>query len=284
MGEHSSADEPPGDERTLVTIQSGSAAKRPLFCVHAEAGDVSLYDDVAGHLPSDQPVLGLRAPATDEVAADGRLESLAARHLQTITAAQHTGPYLLVGECTGGALAYEIARQLRAAGREVALLALVDAFPGGAPPLHRLMPRPLYRMIHRSRILGVHLMNLVRLDRHAKMAYVRAKALRARAAFARRATRLRGRSAAGGSPRFALGKALAAYTAAPSAGAVVVFRAARLPFGVKAPRDLGWGALAEEVRIETLPGYFTTSISEPGARVLASGIARHLARATTQAR
>ncbi len=268
---------------TLVTIQAGSGSKPPLFCVHAEAGDVSLYYGIARHLAPDQPVLGLRAPPAGDLGAEQRVEKMAERHVRVIRSAQPDGPYMIAGECTGGALAYEIAQQLRAAGQEIALLALVDAFAPGLPRLRRLMPRPAYRMLHRTRILGFHLGNLVRLDLSAKLAYAAAKAKRARMALTAKASGILSRSAASGSPQLAFREALAAYSPGPSAGPTVLFRAARLPLGIQAVPDLGWGGLVENLQVEIVSGYFTTPISEPGVRILADRLSRHLASAAGNA-
>jgi len=224
-------------------------------------------------------VLGLCMPPLGKLGPDMRLARLAEYHVGEITAVQPRGPYWIVGECTGGALAYEIAQQLQGAGEEVALLALIDAFPPQLPRLRRFMPRALYRVFHRVRILGFHLGNLVRLEGAAKLGYVVAKAQRARAALARKAAPRLERSDTGGSPQRAFREALAAYEPRPFAGTMVLFRAARLPLGIETTPDFGWGTLVEELQVETLPGYFTTPISEPGVRVLADRLASHLARA-----
>ena len=268
---------------TLVTIQPGSGSKRPLFCVHAEAGDVSLYYGIARHLAADRPLLGLCAPAADGLDAHRRLERMAKHHVREIKSAQPEGPYLIVGECTGGALAYEIAQQLRAAGQEIALLALVDAFPPGLPRLHSSMPRPLYRILHRSRILGFHAANLVRLGMREKLAYAASKAQRARRALRAKSYRVLGRTAASVSPQLAFREALATYDAAPYAGSMVLFRAARMPLGIHASPDLGWAGLVADLEVETIPGYFTTPISEPGVRVLADRLSAHLGERAGQA-
>jgi thioesterase domain-containing protein len=47
--------------------------------------------------------------------------------VEKILAAQADGPYTIGGVCIGGLLAYEVAAQLRASGREVSLLVLLDA-------------------------------------------------------------------------------------------------------------------------------------------------------------
>lgn len=278
-------------ESPLVTIQSGSQSKPPLFCVHAEAGDVSLYYALASYLQADQPVLGLCAPAAGEAGKPGErwqyewtrtFELMAERHVRAITGVQPDGPYLIVGECTGGALAYEIARQLRADGRQVALLALIDAFPPDAPRLRPYMPRPAYRIVHRARILAFHLANLIRLDMGAKLTYVAKKAGRARVALMTKVRETLSRSATSGpSPRLAFGRAFAAYNPEPYAGSMVLLRAAKMPFGAQVAPDMGWESLVDDLRIETIAGYFTTPISEPEVRVLADRLSRYLAASGT---
>ena len=47
-------------------------------------------------------------------------------YVDEIRTRQPHGPYLLVGECIGGVLAYEIARRLEELGEKVGLLALLD--------------------------------------------------------------------------------------------------------------------------------------------------------------
>jgi thioesterase domain-containing protein len=262
---------------SVVTIQTGSGSKPPLFCVHAEAGGVSLYSSLAHHLSPDQQVFGLCAPSAGEPALAQQFEQIAARHVSAIRSVQPEGPFLIAGECTGGALAYEIAQQLSAAGGKVGLLALVDAFPSGVPPLAKHMPRPLYRILHRVRILGFHFGNLVRLDMGERVTYVAVRVRRASIALMARASRLLSRSAENSSPQLTFRHALAAYTPRSSTGSMVLFRAARLPVGIEAPPDLGWGSLVEHLSVETIPGYFGTPISEPGVRTLAGRLSEHLA-------
>jgi thioesterase domain-containing protein len=249
----------------------------PLFCVHAEAGDVSLYYGIVRHLDTDQAVLGLCAPSPEEPYAT--LESLAARHVRDIRQAQGAGPYLILGECTGGALAYEIAQQLRSAGEEVRLLALVDSFAPGLPRISPLTPRPLHRIVHRVRILAFHFGNVIRLGGRERLAYVTSRLTRVRAALTVKASAISGRPVADASGRLSFRGALAAYEPRPYAGSLLVLRASRLPLGSLAPRDLGWGALSAHAEVEVLPGYFTTPISEPLVRTLAERLAVHLTAA-----
>lgn len=53
--------------------------------------------------------------------------AMASRYLEAIRSVQPAGPYRLGGWCTGGVVAFEMARQLLERGEEVDLLALLDS-------------------------------------------------------------------------------------------------------------------------------------------------------------
>jgi thioesterase domain-containing protein len=62
---------------------------------------------------------------------------MAERYVEVVELVQPEGPYLLGGWSMGGVVAYEMARQLRAAGEDVNLLTMIDSHnpaPGGAEP------------------------------------------------------------------------------------------------------------------------------------------------------
>jgi len=269
---HQRRDEPAPAHSAPVEIRTDGAWP-PLFCLHALAGHADLYAGLARHLTPPRVVHGLRAPGLDGECAPYRtFEAMAAHHARAVRRVQPHGPYLIVGECLGGALAYELAQQLRAAGEEVALLALIDSFATGRPRLRRLVPGPAYNVLHRARILGFHTGNLVRLAAREKVAYATEKARRAQDAVGRRVARVARRRGPVLETRAAFEEAVAAYEPKPYAGRVVLFRAERLPLGIESAPDLGWGPFAEDLEIERIPGYFTTPISEPGVRILAARI------------
>ena len=56
----------------------------------------------------------------------GDIPSLAARYLAELARVHPSGPVLLAGASAGGAIVYEMARQLRLAGRPAALVAMLD--------------------------------------------------------------------------------------------------------------------------------------------------------------
>ena len=59
------------------------------------------------------------------------LEQIASDYVQLIRAAQPRGPYILMGLCTAGLIAYEAARQLRQAGERVPLVIMADTWSPG---------------------------------------------------------------------------------------------------------------------------------------------------------
>ena len=121
---------------SLVPIHpSGS---RPTFYAVPADGDVFSYVQLARQLGQDQPFYAFEAPGIDGPGPPViRIEALAAHYLADLKAFQPDGPYFLGGFCLGGIVAFELARQLRAQGQDVALLALIESpSPNGLTPFH----------------------------------------------------------------------------------------------------------------------------------------------------
>lgn len=117
--------------KQLVQLQP-HGSKPPLFFVHGWGGDVFFFVDLAMQMAPDQPVYGIQSAnqSGDDPGHDS-VESLAASYVKELRAFQPEGPYHLSGYSLGGIIAFEIARQLRSQGQEVALLALLDSSPIG---------------------------------------------------------------------------------------------------------------------------------------------------------
>jgi thioesterase domain-containing protein len=108
----------------LIPLQP-EGNRPPIFGVPGHNGDVFCFLPLARHLGRDQPFFGLQPPGTDgKQAPIDDAEKLAAYFVGEIRAVQPEGPYFLGGYCLGGIVAFEMARQLQAAGQTVALLAL----------------------------------------------------------------------------------------------------------------------------------------------------------------
>ena len=110
--------------------------RRPLFCPHIVGGHLFFYDNLARHLTEDQPLYGLPARGVDgKTPPDTTIEAMAAHCIQSMLQIQPRGPYRLAGYCSGGIIAFEMARQLRAQGQTTELLALCDSLAPGFRPL-----------------------------------------------------------------------------------------------------------------------------------------------------
>jgi thioesterase domain-containing protein len=111
---------------SLVPIQP-HGPRTPFFCVHAIGGNVLSYVELARHLGTEQPFYGLQSRGlTGQQMPHTRIEDMASDYLEEIRLLQPAGPYLLGGWSMGGIVAFEMTRQLRAQGQEVAMLALID--------------------------------------------------------------------------------------------------------------------------------------------------------------
>ncbi|MCP4698347.1 MAG: non-ribosomal peptide synthetase [Gammaproteobacteria bacterium] len=119
----------------LVRIQAGDSRKQALYMVHPVGGTVYFYLDLARSLGTEQPVYGFQARGLDGKAEplDG-IEEMAAHYIEALLKVQADGPYLLGGSSFGGIVAFEMAQQLRAQGREVTMIVMIDApGPGQLP-------------------------------------------------------------------------------------------------------------------------------------------------------
>jgi len=123
------------------SVQSGSllvpiqphGTRPPLFLVHGAGGDVLWgYANLAACLPQDQPIYGIKSRGQIGQEEFTNLRDMADCYLQVVREFQPEGPYYLGGYCFGGNVAYEMARQLQAQGRTVALVALIDSAPANA--------------------------------------------------------------------------------------------------------------------------------------------------------
>ncbi len=106
--------------KSFVVIQP-NGSKPPFFCVHGNEG----WARLAAYLGPDQPLYGL-VQGLDTKRFFTRVEELAAHYIRDIKAICPQGPYFLGGHSFGGLVVFEIAQQLRKAGEEVGLLALID--------------------------------------------------------------------------------------------------------------------------------------------------------------
>ncbi|TDN37316.1 non-ribosomal peptide synthetase [Hymenobacter sp. UV11] len=113
---------------SLVPIKP-KGSKTPLYIVHGAGMNVLLFNALARNMDAEQPVYGLQARGLNGVDEPlDRIEDIAAHYLAAIRAQNPDGPYALAGFSFGGLIAFEMARQLLAMGKEVQFLAMFDTY------------------------------------------------------------------------------------------------------------------------------------------------------------
>jgi thioesterase domain-containing protein len=101
-----------------------------LYCVHAVVGEAMSFRYLAGLLGPEQRVYGIQVPPEQRTAEfASSMEAMARYYVQELTAFQPQGPYFLSGWSAGSTLALEMAQQLEASGRHVALVVALDGAP-----------------------------------------------------------------------------------------------------------------------------------------------------------
>jgi thioesterase domain-containing protein len=258
---------------------AGPGAHSPFACVHPAGGDVLCFFPLARHLGPDQPFYGLQARGLeDERDPFATIEEMAAVYIDELRAAQPAGPYRLGGWSFGGLAAFEMAQQLRAAGQEVALLAVIDTGPGmpewmpldpssvdESDPSRQLLVAAEYLKGLRGVDLSLRVEDLsghsadeqIRLfvDRLQKTGVMHAEDSFGQV---RRLLRVYRANV----------HAYRAYKPRPYPGPITVVRAAAEDS--EAPADLGWSAFTPHpVTVREVPGDHVTILAEPNVRVLA---------------
>ncbi|MFY0562651.1 amino acid adenylation domain-containing protein [Archangium lansingense] len=112
----------------LVLLREGGE-RPPLFWVHPVGGGVLCYEPLVRRLGRERAHYGLRSVGLQGVERPEELAELAREYVRCVCEVRPEGPILLAGWSLGGVLAFEMARQLEARGREVALLLALDAVP-----------------------------------------------------------------------------------------------------------------------------------------------------------
>ncbi len=161
----------PATWSSLVLMQP-TGSRPPLFFLPGNLGNVfNDLGDLAHHLGPDQPFYGLQDSAQNPV----RIEALATHYLDEIRAVRPKGPYLLGGVCSGAVVAYEMAQQLQAQGKQVALLALVEPSHPEAPSLRAYLGLGAWEMGRLFRRFGRHASRIAEMPAAEQKGYLRLK-------------------------------------------------------------------------------------------------------------
>lgn len=241
-------------------------ARPPLFV----GSDSSALRSLGRALTTEQPFYLLNIFALQEhrlVAGQPLLTTIpeiAARFVGDILEIQPAGPYFLAGQCEGGILAVEVALQLRGAGHEVALLAMLDTPVDGyfrlLPWARRIGNPTLMRAVALARAGNVQEI-LQRAKEHMLLRRL-AKYMRDRRA-RRPATPEEQRS---GRIWTAIWDAVRSYRQGPILVEEVEFFRAEEQDGIYEDSALGWDRRAKRVRVHDVPGDHAEYLTHPLAR------------------
>ena len=126
----------------LLRSASGRESPPPLFFTPPASGSPACYASLVEALSEDRVVYGFQADGLAEGKPVSSVGEQARRYADVLQQVYPLGPCFLAGWSLGGPVAFELACQLRASGREVAFLGLIDAglpekgrLPGGASVL-----------------------------------------------------------------------------------------------------------------------------------------------------
>ncbi|HVM89005.1 MAG TPA: amino acid adenylation domain-containing protein [Puia sp.] len=117
--------------KSLVPIKP-EGNKPPLYIVHGSGLTVMVFNSLAKELSENQPVYGLQAYGLNGEEPFDTIEEIATHYINEIVAYNPDGPYLLAGYSFGGKVVFEMAKQLKAMGKEVRLVAIFDTNVAGA--------------------------------------------------------------------------------------------------------------------------------------------------------
>lgn len=160
----------PGD---LISEIQPEGTNTPLFCMPAADGLTLVYHELSDNLGADQPVYGVVSPGVFGEALPGTLEELASRLIQDIKYVQPEGPYQVIGYCSGGTVAFEVAQQLQAAGDDVSLLSCVETYNWiDAPSTNPSLATQAGYGLERALFI---IQNFLLLDTQQKLSFLRSK-------------------------------------------------------------------------------------------------------------
>jgi thioesterase domain-containing protein len=188
---------------------------------------------------------------------------LVAEYLDAVRKVQPHGPYHLAGVSFGGVLAYEVARNLREAGEEVRLLALLDPILPASAHASRKDQFQRFMKVEGIWNLGNKMARKL-IDRGQRL--VRPQAAPEEAAAADKLGELRNAA-------YEAAMGIWEKTALPYGGDTILFRATDLSDypGLTFDADLGWGRLVSgKLEIQEMPGNHLGILRSPNVYQLAA--------------
>jgi thioesterase domain-containing protein/acyl carrier protein len=251
-------------------------AERSIFAIN----NTGIFGTLSQRLNGDLSITALQLfdPQIQRDNLPVTVEEVAGQYVRLIREIQPRGPYVLMGWCDGGALAFATARQLEEAGEVVSRVFLIDAWiPGYSKRLGWV----------RSKLADYsYRWGLIRID-WAKARSERKSfwSFMADRATVRRFCRRGQIAKVVAEPAYAAAQAhdnwlldyttamLKAYEPKPISGRLIIFRSTTEPAGRFLDPKLGWGGMAADgIDLMVVPGDHYTVFKDPGASIMAKCI------------
>jgi acetoacetyl-CoA synthetase len=148
----------------FVPLKPGSE-NPPILITHGVGGRAS-FSELARHMQTEHPIYGIQARGVDGLEPPfHRIEDMAAYYLDALNQLQPQGSCALIGYSFGGLVAFEMARRLSEAGKNVALLVLVDTYPHP-----RYLPTGPRLRLFSKRVLG-HIHSMTQMPIRRALSY-----------------------------------------------------------------------------------------------------------------
>jgi amino acid adenylation domain-containing protein len=120
-------DEKPGTIWDAMVPIRVSGSKKPLFLVHGGGMNILMFKSLSNYFDDDQPLYGIQALGlSNETEVPETIEEIVKKYIEEILLIDKDGPYTLAGYSLGGILVYEMARQLKALGKELTMVGVID--------------------------------------------------------------------------------------------------------------------------------------------------------------
>jgi thioesterase domain-containing protein/acyl carrier protein len=133
----------PADAFDVILPLKPQGDRLPLFCIHPGLGLSWSYCGLIQHLGPGYRLYGVQARSlARSEPRPTSVEQMAADYANQIRRVQPVGPYCLLGWSFGGLVAHAVATEFQQRGEQVALLALLDAYPTCGRLAQERAPKP----------------------------------------------------------------------------------------------------------------------------------------------
>ncbi len=255
-------------EYEVVPVRE-TGSRVPIFAIN----NTGIFHHLSRRLGPDQPFMAVSAydAATPGELGEETFEAVAARYVDILRRVQPRGPYVLLGWCVAGSLAFEVAQQLRRQGENVPLLVLIDGWSPGYLARRSRWARLLATASYRFQVLAAMPKPLAFLT--MKIGEVLGSKL------GRRGTTRKPAAPDLRHPWFQtlLEAAARRYRPEPYAGATLLFHRPDQPTGRFLDATFGWGdVVTGPLAVHPITGTHQSIFDEPGVGVMAGHLGRAL--------